>query len=195
MSIDEPVSRCFWAGDDVLMCAYHDEEWGVPVYDDRELFERLLLECFQAGLSWRTILHKRENFRRAFDGFDPETIAAYGEEKIAALLADPGIVRNRLKVRGAVGNAQAFLRLVDEHGSFSAWLWPFVGGESLLPAVPLTPETIPAETDVARSLSKALKKAGFTFVGPTICYAFMQSVGMVDDHVVGCFKYRGPAAA
>lgn len=195
MSIDEPVSRCFWAGDDELMCAYHDEEWGVPVYDDRGLFERLLLECFQAGLSWRTILHKRENFRRAFDGFDPESVAAYGEEKIAALLADAGIVRNRLKVRGAVRNARAFLRLAEEHGSFSAWLWRFVDGEPLLPDAPLTPEQIPGETDVARSLSKALKKAGFTFVGPTICYAFMQSVGMVDDHVVGCFKYRGPAAA
>lgn len=186
-------SRCFWAGDDPLMCAYHDEEWGVPVHDDRELFERLLLEGFQAGLSWRTILHKRENFRRAFDNFDPAAVATYDEEKIASLLADPGIVRNRLKVRGAVRNAQAFLRLVAEHGSFSVWLWRFVDGSPLLPAAPLTPETIPAETDIARALSKALRKADFTFVGPTICYAFMQSVGMVDDHVVGCFKYRGAA--
>lgn len=188
------LPRCFWTGDDELMCAYHDSEWGVPVYDDRELFERLLLEGFQAGLSWRTILHKRENFRRAFDNFDPATIAGYGEEKIAALLADPGIVRNRLKVRGAVRNAQAFLRLVEREGSFAAWLWRFVGGEPLLPGAPLTPERIPAETEIARALSKALRKADFTFVGPTICYAFMQSVGMVDDHVVGCFKYRGPAA-
>jgi len=184
--------RCFWAGEDALMCAYHDEEWGVPVYDDRELFERLLLECFQAGLSWRTILYKRENFRRAFDNFDPVTIAAYDEDKIAALLADEGIVRNRLKVRGAVRNARAFLRLVAEHGAFADWLWRFVDGKPLLPAAPLTPELIPAETDVARTLSKALRRADFTFVGPTICYAFMQSVGMVDDHVVGCFKYRGP---
>lgn len=192
MTAIDDRSRCFWAGDDALMCAYHDEEWGVPVYDDRELFERLLLECFQAGLSWRTILHKRENFRRAFDGFDPQKVAGYGEGKIAELLTDAGIVRNRLKVRGAVRNAQAFLRLAEEHGSFSAWLWPFVDGKPLLPDAPLTPESIPAETETAQALSKALKKAGFTFVGPTICYAFMQSVGMVDDHVVGCFKYRGP---
>ena len=188
-------SRCFWAGEDALMCAYHDEEWGVPVYDDRELFERLLLECFQAGLSWRTILHKRENFRRAFDNFDAVAIAAYDEEKIAALLADEGIVRNRLKVRGAVRNARAFLRLVEEHGTFADWLWRFVGGKPLLPAAPLTPDAIPAETDEARALSKALRKADFTFVGPTICYAFMQSVGMVDDHVMGCFKYSGPQPA
>lgn len=184
--------RCFWAGEDALMCAYHDEEWGVPVYDDRELFERLLLECFQAGLSWRTILRKRENFRRALDNFDPVAIAAYDEEKIAALLADEGIVRNRLKVRGAVRNARAFLRLVAENGTFADWLWRFVDDKPLLPSVPLTPELIPAETDVARTLSRALSKADFTFVGPTICYAFMQSVGMVDDHAVGCFKYRGP---
>lgn len=188
------LSRCFWAGDDdKLMQAYHDTEWGVPVYDDRDLFERLLLECFQAGLSWRTILHKRENFRRAFDNFDAVKIAAYDEEKIASLLADPGIVRNRLKVRGAVRNAKAFLRLVEEHGTFAAWLWRFVDDTPILPAVPLTLETIPAETEIARTLSKALRKADLTFVGPTICYAFMQSVGMVDDHVLGCYKYRGPA--
>ncbi|MBI3959151.1 MAG: DNA-3-methyladenine glycosylase I, partial [Chloroflexi bacterium] len=163
-----PLPRCFWAGDDELMQAYHDEEWGVPVYDDRELFERLLLECFQAGLSWRTILRKRENFRRAFDNFDALAIAAYDEEKIASLLADPGIVRNRLKVRGAVRNAKAFLRLVEEEGTFADWLWRFVDGKPLLPAAPLTQELIPDETDVARTLSKALRKADFTFVGPTI---------------------------
>jgi len=192
MSNSPSLPRCFWAGDDELMQAYHDSEWGVPVYDDRDLFERLLLECFQAGLSWRTILHKRENFRRAFDNFDAVKIAAYDEEKIAVLLADAGIVRNRLKVRGAVRNAKAFLRLAEENGTLAAWLWRFVDGAPLLPAVPLTPETIPAETDVARALSKALRKADFTFVGPTICYAFMQSVGMVDDHLLGCYKYRGP---
>lgn len=194
MSNSASLSRCFWAGDDELMQAYHDSEWGVPVYDDRDLFERLLLECFQAGLSWRTILHKRENFRRAFDNFDAVKIAAYDEEKIASLLADPGIVRNRLKVRGAVRNAKAFLRLVEQHGTFAAWLWRFVDNTPLLPVAPLTAEFIPAETEIARALSKTLRKADFTFVGPTICYAFMQSVGMVDDHVVGCFKYRGPAA-
>jgi len=188
------IPRCFWAMDDELMQVYHDQEWGVPVYDDRDLFERLLLECFQAGLSWRTILHKRENFRRAFDNFEPEQVASYGEEKIASLLADAGIVRNRLKVRGAVRNAKAFLHLAEEHGTFANWLWRFVDGKPLLPTVALTPETIPAETDIANTLSKALRKADFTFVGPTICYAFMQSVGMVDDHVIGCFKYRGPVA-
>ncbi len=192
MNNSPSLPRCFWAGDDELMQAYHDTEWGVPVYDDRDLFERLLLECFQAGLSWRTILHKRENFRRAFDNFDAVAIAVYDEEKIASLLADRGIVRNRLKVRGAVRNAKAFLRLVEEQGTFAAWLWRIVDDRPRLPAAPLTPETIPAETDVARALSKALRKADFTFVGPTICYAFMQSVGMVDDHVLGCYKYQGP---
>ena len=187
------IHRCLWAPEsDPLMVAYHDEEWGVAVYDDRELFERLILEGFQAGLSWRTILHKRENFRAAFDGFDAEKIAAYGDEKVAALLQDAGIIRNRLKLAGTVQNAQAYLRLVARTGSFSGWLWQFVGGEPLLPKVPLTLHTIPSRTPEADAMSKALKKAGFTFVGPTICYAFMQSVGMVDDHLVGCFKYRGP---
>ncbi|MEX1021166.1 MAG: DNA-3-methyladenine glycosylase I [Litorilinea sp.] len=189
---NEPIGRCFWCGDDPLYVAYHDTEWGVPVYDDRELFERLLLEGFQAGLSWRTILHKRENYRRVMDGFQPEIIAGYDEEKIQALLADPGIVRNRLKVRGAVRNAQAYLRLTAAHGSFSDWLWAFVDHTPRLPRLPMTPDTIPSSTPAAEAMSKALKKADFTFVGPTICYAFMQSVGMVDDHIMGCFKYRGP---
>lgn len=184
--------RCFWADESDLMRVYHDEEWGVPVYDDRELFERLLLEGFQAGLSWRTILHKRENFRTAFDGFDPVKIAAYDEDKIQALLQDPGIVRNRLKVRGAVQNAQATLRLQEETGSFGDWLWAFVDHTPQRPSLALTRDNIPSATPAAEAMSKALKKAGFTFVGPTICYAFMQSVGMVDDHVVGCYKYRGP---
>jgi DNA-3-methyladenine glycosylase I len=187
----ESISRCFWADDSDLMRIYHDTEWGVPVQDDRELFERLLLEGFQAGLSWRTILHKRENFRAAFDGFVPQKIADYDEAKIAALLQDPGIVRNRLKVRGAVQNAQAYLRLIGEHGSFSDWLWLFVGHKTIVPDTPRTRENIPSSTPEAEAMSKALKKVGFTFVGPTICYAFMQSVGMVDDHMVGCFKYRG----
>ncbi|NJN83473.1 MAG: DNA-3-methyladenine glycosylase I [Caldilineaceae bacterium] len=187
-------ARCFWAGESERMVAYHDEEWGVPVHDERELFERLLLECFQAGLSWRTILDKRENFRRAFDGFDPARIARYDEAKIQELMQDAGIVRNRLKVRGAVQNAQAFLRLAEEAGSFGDWLWGFVDNEVRLPSHPLTREKLPSVTPEAEALSRALKKAGFTFVGPTICYAFMQSVGMVDDHLVGCFKYRGPSA-
>lgn len=188
----EPLIRCFWAGDSDLMCVYHDTEWGVPTYDDRELFERLILEGFQAGLSWRTILYKRENFRAAFDNFDAATIASYNDGKIGALLQDAGIVRNKLKVAGAVQNAQAYLRLVEKTGSFSDWLWQFVGHKTLLPSVPLTRGNVPNDTTEAHVMSKSLKKAGFTFVGPTICYAFMQSVGMVDDHVVGCFKYRGP---
>lgn len=189
---NDGVARCRWAGESDLMQAYHDSEWGVPVYDDWSLFERLILEGFQAGLSWRTILHKRENFHRAFDGFDPNKMAAYDEAKIQALLQDAGIVRNRLKVRGAVQNARAYLRLVAETGSLSDWLWAFVGGTPLPPTVPLTFVTMPAFTPEAAAMSKALKKAGFTFVGPTICYAFMQSAGMVDDHVVGCFRYAGP---
>ncbi len=186
--------RCPWAYESDLMIAYHDTEWGVPVYDDRELFERLLLEGFQAGLSWRTILHKRENFRRAFDGFVPHIIAHYDEEKIQALLADQGIVRNRLKIRGAVQNAQAYLQLVEHKGNFSNWLWAFVGGEVLRPDRPPTLNNFPTVTPEAKHMSKALKLAGFTFVGPTICYAFMQSVGMVDDHLAACFKYQGPRA-
>lgn len=187
----ESVTRCFWAHESDLMIAYHDQEWGVPVHDDRRLFEKLILEGFQAGLSWRTILHKRENFRAAFDYFDAEKIAHYDEAKLAALMQDAGIVRNRLKIAGAVQNAQAYLRLVEQEGSFSNWLWGFVGHQTILPSVPRTRENIPTSTPEAEAMSKALKKAGFTFVGPTICYAFMQSMGMVDDHVVGCFKYRG----
>jgi DNA-3-methyladenine glycosylase I len=190
----ESIARCFWANESDLMRIYHDTEWGVPVYDDRELFERLLLEGFQAGLSWRTILDKRENFRRVMDGFEPRIMASYGEEKIQALLADAGIVRNRLKVRGAVQNAQAYLRLTEKTDSFSDWLWAFVDHATRLPRAPLTVENIPSRTPESDAMSKALKKAGFTFVGPTICYAFMQSAGMVDDHVVDCFKYRGPHA-
>jgi DNA-3-methyladenine glycosylase I len=187
----EPVTRCFWANESELMSLYHDTEWGVPVRDDRRLFEKLILEGFQAGLSWRTILHKRENFRAAFDHFDAEKMAQYDEAKQASLMQDAGIIRNRLKIAGAVQNAQAYLRLVEQKGSFSDWLWAFVGNETLRPTGPLTRGDIPTSTPEAEAMSKALKKVGFTFVGPTICYAFMQSVGMVDDHVVGCFKYRG----
>jgi DNA-3-methyladenine glycosylase I len=176
------------------MVAYHDEEWGVPVYDDRRLFEKIILEGFQAGLSWRTILHKRENFRAAFDHFDAEKIAQYDEAKRAALLQDAGIIRNRLKIAGAVQNAQAYLRLVEQTGSFSDWLWRFVEDVPRLPTTPRTRENLPSRTPAAEAMSKALKQAGFTFVGPTICYALMQSVGMVDDHLLGCFKYQGPTA-
>ncbi|MGL4651240.1 MAG: DNA-3-methyladenine glycosylase I [Caldilineaceae bacterium] len=192
MEIDPLLPRCFWCGDDPLYVAYHDEEWGVPVYDDRALFERLLLEGFQAGLSWRTILAKRENFRRAFDGFDAAKIAAYDDAKLAELMADAGIVRNRLKVRGAVQNARAALRMSEREGGLSEWLWSFVGGAPQLPSHPLTRELLPSATPEAEAMAKALKRAGFTFVGPTICYAFMQSAGMVNDHLLGCWKYAGP---
>lgn len=181
--------RCDWAGTDALYVAYHDQEWGVPVHDERTLFEFLILEGAQAGLSWSTILNKRENYRKAFDDFDPQKVAAYDENRIAALLEDPGIVRNRLKVRSAVQNAQAFLRVQNEFGSFDAYVWEFVGGQPIQNRWQSLVE-IPAETLESRALSKDLKKRGFNFVGPTIIYAFMQAVGMVNDHVVECFRYH-----
>ncbi len=182
--------RCAWVPtNDPLYIAYHDEEWGVPEYDDRRLFEMLLLESAQAGLSWITILRKRENYRRVFDGFDAEKIARYGPKKIAALLDDPGIVRNRLKVNAAVGNAQAFLKIQDEFGSFSNYLWQFVDGKPVI-NVRKTLSDVPSSTDQSDAMSKALKKCGFKFVGSTICYAFMQAVGMVNNHTTDCFRYR-----
>jgi len=181
------IIRCGWAGTDPLYVAYHDDEWGVPVHDDQELFDRLMLEGFQAGLSWITILRKRENFHRAFDGWNPEIIARYGEADIARLLADPGIIRNRLKVNGAVRNAQAYLAIRDAGESFSDLLWSFVGGEPIVNQ-PVSLADVPVSTPEAAAMSKELKRRGFTFVGPTICYAFMQSVGVVDDHVVGCHR-------
>ena len=181
--------RCQWTGSDPRYVAYHDEEWGVPVHDDRLHFEFLVLEGAQAGLSWSTILNKRDNYRRAFDNFDPAAVAAYDEEKIAALLSDPGIVRNRLKVNAAVRNAQAFLRVREEYGTFDAYVWPFVGGRPIVNAWEHLRQ-IPAETDESRALSVDLKKRGFTFVGPTIIYAHMQAVGMVNDHVVSCFRHH-----
>jgi len=181
--------RCEWCGTDPLYVKYHDEEWGVPVHDDRRLFEFLLLEGAQAGLAWITILRKREGYRKAYDGFDPRKIARWDRRKIERLLKDPGIVRNRLKVEGAKRNARAFLEVVDETGSFDRFLWDFVGGKPLCNRWKSLKE-IPAETPEARAMSKELKRRGFTFVGPTICYAFMQAVGMVNDHVTGCFRYR-----
>jgi DNA-3-methyladenine glycosylase I len=181
--------RCQWAGTDPLYVAYHDEEWGAPVHDDRTLFEFLILEGAQAGLSWSTILRKRDNYRHAFDNFDPAVVAAYDETKVAALLADPGIVRNRLKINAAVRNAQGFLRIQEEFGRFDAYIWAFVGGRPIVNAWESLRQ-IPAETAESRALSKDLKARGFTFVGPTIMYAFMQAVGMVNDHVVSCFRYR-----
>lgn len=186
------VIRCGWAGDDPLYLQYHDEEWGVPVHDDRHLFEMLNLEGAQAGLSWRTILYKRQNYRAAFDGFDPAAIAGYDEDKIAALLNDPGIVRNRLKVRAVVQNAQAFLRTRAEFASFDRYLWQFVEGAPIVNRRQTLAE-IPAQTAESQAMSQDLKRRGFTFVGPTICYAFMQAVGMVNDHTVDCFRHPSHA--
>lgn len=183
------VQRCEWAAGDPLYQTYHDEEWGVPVHDDRRLFEMLILEGAQAGLSWITILRKRENYRRAFEAFDPAVVARFDQEKVAALLADPGIVRNSLKIGAAVQNAGAFLKIQAEFGSFSAYLWPFVGGVPIANHWTSLGE-IPAKTKESEALSKDLKKRGFNFVGPTICYAFMQAVGMVNDHQIDCFRYQ-----
>ncbi len=185
---DDGRIRCSWAGSDPLYIAYHDAEWGVPLRDHRRLFEMLVLEGFQAGLSWITILRKRENFRKAFDHFDPEKIAGYGPDKVAALLADPGIVRNRAKIGGAVLSAQGYLDLMREPGGFSGFLWQFVGGAPIVNQRRAMSE-VPAETAEARAMSKALKARGFKFCGPTICYAFMQATGMVDDHLVDCFRH------
>jgi len=182
------LDRCSWVGNDPLMIAYHDEEWGVPVHDDRLLFEFLTLEGAQAGLSWTTILRKRENYRRAFDRFDPEIVRRYGEDKVAELLADPGIVRNRLKINAAILNAGNVLRIQQEFGSFDAYIWGFVGGTPQLNAWRSLAE-IPAKTPSAEAMSKDLTRRGFKYVGPTICYAFMQAVGMVNDHLVDCFRY------
>ena len=183
------VTRCGWCGTDPLYVSYHDEEWGVPVHDDQRLFEFLILEGAQAGLSWITILRKREAYRQAFAGFDPERVARFNARKVEQLLRNPGIVRNRLKVESAVKNARAFLRVQDEFGSFAAYQWPFVDGRPRQNR-PRALKDIPPKTDESDALSKDLKRRGFTFVGSTIIYAHMQAVGMVNDHVVGCFRQR-----
>jgi DNA-3-methyladenine glycosylase I len=180
--------RCEWVTDDPVYIAYHDEEWGVPVYDDRKLFEMLILEGAQAGLSWITVLKRREGYRRAFDQFDPAMIATYDERKIEALLHDTGIIRNRLKVLSAVKNARGTLDIIAEHGSLQAYLWAFVDGAPIQNAWPSLAE-IPTETATSKAMSKALKKRGFSFVGPTICYAFIQACGMVNDHITDCHRY------
>lgn len=183
------VTRCAWAGSDPLYQDYHDLEWGVPVHDDRLLFEFLILEGAQAGLSWITILRKRAAYRAAFAGFDPETVAAFDDAKVAELLQNPGIVRNRLKVASAITNARAFLAVQEEFGSFDAYLWRFVDNRPLLNAWKTIRE-IPASTPLSDALSRDLKQRGFRFVGSTICYAHMQAVGMVNDHTVDCFRWR-----
>ncbi len=181
-------TRCSWAGEDPLYVAYHDNEWGVPQRDGRRLFEKLCLEGAQAGLAWITILRKRENYRRAFDGFRPEAVARYGPDKVEELMTDAGIVRNRAKIESAIGNARAYMEIVEGGGDFSDWLWDFVDGRPLVNRWRAMAE-VPAETEASKAMSKALKARGFRFVGPTICYAFMQSVGMVNDHLTGCFRH------
>ncbi|HXS08679.1 MAG TPA: DNA-3-methyladenine glycosylase I [Candidatus Krumholzibacteria bacterium] len=189
-----PKTRCSWAGaTDPLMIAYHDEEWGVPSHDDRHFFEMLTLEGAQAGLNWRTILYKRDGYRRAFDNFDPRKVARYDARKVKSLLADPGIVRNRLKVASTIDNARAFLAVQKEFGSFDAYIWTFVGGKPIQNSWKSLSQ-IPAKTRESDAMSKDLKKRGFRFVGSTICYAFMQATGLVNDHALDCFcrgKKRG----
>ncbi len=189
---DHPVrglTRCPWPSHDPLMTAYHDQEWGVPIHDDRALFEFLILEGAQAGLSWSTILKKRPAYRAAFNNFDPRKVARYKETKIAALLANPGIVRNQLKIRATVRNAQAFLAVQKEFGTFDTYIWQFVGGKPIRNRW-RNMQDLPARTHESDAMSKDLIKRGFTFVGSTICYAFMQATGMVNDHVVSCFRYK-----
>jgi len=184
---DKP--RCSWAAGDPEMVEYHDKEWGTPVHDDRVLFEFLILEGAQAGLSWSTILHKRDAYRRAFARFDPRRVARFDATKIRSLIKDPGIVRNRLKIAGAVRNARAFLAIAKEHGSFDKWVWKFVDGKPIVRRGKRNVDN-PSTTAESDALSKALKDAGFTFVGSTICYAFMQAVGLVDDHIATCFRAK-----
>jgi DNA-3-methyladenine glycosylase I len=187
--VNHEKNRCAWASSDPLYIAYHDEEWGRPVHDDRRIFEFLILEGMQAGLSWLTVLRKRENFRRAFDGFDAQKIARYDQKKIAALMLDASIIRNRLKINGAVKNARAFLSVQKEFGTFDTYIWQFVGGKPLCHAFKKM-SNIPASTKESDAMSRDLKKRGFIFVGSTICYAHMQASGMVNDHLVSCFCYK-----
>jgi DNA-3-methyladenine glycosylase I len=189
MDSEATLNRCAWVGSDPLSLSYHDEEWGVPVHDDRLLFEFLILEGAQAGLSWITILRKRTAYRAAFAGFDPETVARFDGAKVAELLANPGIVRNRLKVESAISNARAFLTIQEEYGSFDAYMWRFVDGRPTRNAWKSIQE-IPASSPVSDVMSRDLKRRGFRFVGSTICYAHMQAVGMVNDHTVDCFRWR-----
>lgn len=185
----EITNRCPWCGEDPLYVKYHDEEWGVPVYDDQLLLAKLILDGAQAGLSWITILRKRDNYWPAFDQFDPQKMAGYDEAKVAELLKNPGIVRNKLKIQSAIKNARGYLAIMEKEGSFSRFLWQFVDGQPIQNQWRSLSE-VPAETAVSHTMSKALKSYGFSFVGPTIVYAFMQAVGMVNDHLVDCFRYQ-----
>jgi DNA-3-methyladenine glycosylase I len=182
------MTRCDWVGADPLYVVYHDTEWGVPEYDDQALFAKLILDGAQAGLSWITILRKRDNYYAAFDNFDPEKIARYDDAKIAELMANAGIVRNRLKIQSTIKNARGYLAILEKTGSFSDYLWQFVGDRPIQNQWS-TMADVPAQTMESQAMSKALKKRGFSFVGPTICYAFMQAVGMVNDHTIDCFRF------
>lgn len=186
---NKKIQTCAWPGNNPLMNKYHDEEWGVPVHDDRKLFEFMVLDAFQAGLSWSTILNKRENFRKAFDNFEADKISLYDEEKIETLLQDAGIIRNKLKIRATVSNAQFFLEVQKEFGTFDKYIWRFTGGKTIRNSCK-TMEDIPVSTKESDAMSKDLKKRGFKFTGTTICYAFMQAAGMVNDHLVICFRYK-----
>jgi len=187
--MDMDQQRCQWVGSHPLEIVYHDTEWGVPVHDDRRLFELLILEGAQAGLNWLTVLKKRESYREAFAGFDPAEVARFDEARVEALLRNPGIVRNRLKVRSAIRNARAFLKIQEDYGTFDAYVWSFVEGVPKVNRWRSLTE-IPAQTPESERMSKDLKKRGFNFVGPTICYAFMQAVGLVNDHTVDCYRYH-----
>jgi DNA-3-methyladenine glycosylase I len=188
MKKEDEIKRCDWARSEILI-AYHDREWGAPLHEERDLFEFLVLEGMQAGLSWEIILRRRDNYRVAFDRFDPGVVAAYGPDKIAELLADPGIIRNRLKIEAAIQNAKSFLLTQQEFGGFDAYVWKFVGGEPIQNHRRSSGE-LPAQTPESEALSKDLRGRGFKFVGPTICYAFMQATGMVNDHLERCFRYK-----
>ena len=189
MNEDKMQKRCEWEGSDPLYIEYHDNEWGVPVHDDRKIFEMLVLEGAQAGLNWLTVLRKRENYRKAFDNFDPRKVAKYDSKKLQELLANEGIIRNKLKIHSAIQNARAFLEVQKEFGSFDAYIWQFVGGRPIRNSWKSLSE-LPAQTAESEAMSKDLKRRGFGFVGPTICYAHMQATGMVNDHVVTCFRYK-----
>jgi DNA-3-methyladenine glycosylase I len=188
MSLPPNTDSCSWPSNDPLMIRYHDEEWGIPLHDDRKLFEFMVLDAFQAGLSWKTVLYKRENFRRALDNFVPEIIAFYSEEKVQSLLEDAGIIRNKAKIRGTVENAKIFLGIQEEYGSFDSYIWQFTGGKTMVSQREKLTD-IPATSPESDAMSKDLKRRGFKFVGSTICYAFMQASGMVNDHIRTCFRY------
>ena len=187
--MNDNTNTCDWPSGDPLMIRYHDEEWGVPLHDDRKIFEFMLLDAFQAGLSWKTVLHKRDNFRRAFDGFDVAKISGYGEADYLRLLEDSGIIRNRAKIRGAIQNALCFLEVQKEFGTFDRYIWQFTGGKTIENGWKTLKE-IPVSSKESDAMSKALKSRGFKFVGSTICYAFMQAAGMVNDHLVTCSRHR-----